>query len=86
MQINWPVHHFKELPAGWDASDIPPYTQNTGDNLLFENKKHLLSAPGILMLEENICVLNPSHPDMKKVKIVQKRMIHFDKRMDNNLK
>ena len=80
------VIQFKELPGGWDSSDIHPYTQKTGDNFLLENKKLLLLAPSVLMPEENICMLNPLHPDMKKVKLVQKRRIHFDKRMDDNLK
>lgn len=75
----------KELPEKWDATDIHPYTQKTGNNFLLENKKLLLSAPSVLMPEETIFVLNPLHPDMKKLKIVQKRRIHFDKRMENNL-
>jgi RES domain-containing protein len=75
----------KELPEKWDATDIHPYTQKTGNNFLLENKKLLFWAPSVLMPEENICVLNPLHPDMKKVKIVQKRRIHFDKRMENNV-
>ena len=79
------VIDYNKLPGGWNAADIHPYTQKTGDSFLLENKKLLLLAPSVLMPEENICMLNPLHPDMKKVKIVQKRRIHFDKRIDNNL-
>jgi RES domain-containing protein len=74
----------KELPERWDASDIHPYTQNTGNNFLSQNKKLLLQAPSVLMPEENIFVINPLHADMRKVKIVQKRRIQFDKRIENN--
>lgn len=76
---------FKELPERWDASDIHPFTQKAGDNFLLQNNNLLLSAPSVLMPEENIFVLNPLHSDMKKVKIVQKREIRFDHRMENNL-
>jgi RES domain-containing protein len=76
---------FKGLPERWDASDIHPFTQKTGDNFLYENNKLLLSAPSVLMQEENIFVLNPLHYDMKKVNIIRKREIRFDHRMANNL-
>ena len=79
------VIDFKELPERWDSIDIHPFTQKTGDYFLSENKKLLLLAPSVLMPEENICVLNPLNPDMKKVKIVQRRSIFFDKRVENNL-
>ena len=79
------VVDLKELPKGWDATDIHPYTQKTGDNFLSQNKKLLLLAPSVLMQEEKICVINPLHTDMKKVKIVQKRRIQFDKRIENNV-
>lgn len=79
------VIDLNELPERWDSSDIHPYTQKTGNNFLLENKKLLLQAPSILMQEENICMLNPLHTDMKKVKIVHKRRIRFDTRMENNL-
>ena len=79
------VVDFKKLPAGWDATDIHPFTQETGNSFLAENKHLFLSAPSVLMPEENICVLNPLNHDMKKVKTVQKRRIHFDKRVENNL-
>jgi RES domain-containing protein len=75
----------KELPEKWDIADIHPYTQQTGDNFLLENKKLLLSMPSVMMPEENIYMLNPLHPDIRKVKILHKRIVHFDSRIENNL-
>ncbi len=74
-----------DLPENWDAVDIHPFTQRTGDNFLRENKKLMLSVPSVLMPEENIFVLNPLHTDMRKVKITGMRKIHFDKRVENHL-
>ena len=73
-----------DLPEGWDAPDIHPFTQKNGDSFLIENKKLILSAPSVLMPEENIYVLNPGYAGMKKVKIIRKRQIHFDRRIEKN--
>jgi len=77
--------NLRELPEGWDAPDIHPFTQKTGDNFLSGNKKLQLSAPSVLMPEENIFVLNPLHTEIKKVKIAGKRRIYFDLRFGENL-
>lgn len=74
------------LPEGWDATDIHEYTTKTGDRFLLAKNKLLLSAPSVLMPEENIYVINPLHEDMKKVKIVHKRRIHFDRRVENHIR
>lgn len=75
----------RELPEGWDAADIHQFTQKTGDIFLLDNKKLQLAAPSVLMPEENIFVLNPLHPEIRKVKIVKKRRVHFDLRFGKNL-
>ena len=74
-----------KLPGDWNAVEIHPFTQRTGDVFLKENKKLLLSVPSVLMPEENIFVINPLHTDLEKVKITGKRRVQFDKRIGNNL-
>jgi len=71
---------FNNLLTGWDAPDVRPYTQKSGDKFFQENIRLMLAVPSVLMPEENNYVLNPLHSDMKKVKIVSKRRIYFDKR------
>ncbi|MDZ4793379.1 MAG: RES family NAD+ phosphorylase [Bacteroidota bacterium] len=75
----------KKLTMGWDAPDIRPFTKKTGDVFLLGKKNLLLTVPSVLMPEENNFVLNPLHPDMKKVKIIYSRSIRFDKRVEGNL-
>ena len=70
------------LPGGWDAPDTRPFTKRIGDTFINENKALLLSVPCVLMPEEVNYVLNPLHKDMRKVKLVHKRRIYFDKRID----
>lgn len=75
----------KKLPAGWDAPDIRNSTQKAGDAFLTEKKYLLLSVPSVIVFEERNLILNPQHADFKKVKIINKRRINFDKRVEGNL-
>lgn len=75
----------KKLPAGWDAPDIKNPTQKAGDVFLSEKKYLLLSVPSVIVFEERNLILNPQHADFKKVKIINKRRINFDKRVEGNL-
>ena len=79
------VIDLRKLPDGWDAPDIRPFTQKTGDSFLLAKKNLLIAVPSVLLPEENNFVLNPLHPDAKKIKIVHSRRIHFDKRVVVNL-
>jgi len=79
------VIELRKLPDGWDAPDIRPFTQKTGDSFLLAKKNLLIAVPSVLLPEENNFVLNPLHPDAKKIKIVHSRRIHFDKRVVVNL-
>lgn len=71
---------FANLSRGWDAPDTRLYTQKLGDKFFRNNSGLVLAVPSVLMHEEINYVLNPLHADMKKVKIVNKRRVYFDKR------
>lgn len=75
----------KKLPHGWNDVEISPFTQKTGDQFLIAKKNLGLAVPSVLMPEEFNYILNPLHVDFKKVKIINKRRIHFDKRVQGNL-
>jgi len=72
------------LANSWDAPDTRSFTKRLGDKFLTDKISLLLSVPCVLMPEEINYVLNPLHKDMRKVKIVYKRRIYFDKRIDVN--
>ncbi len=74
-----------QLPAGWDAADARWVTKKLGDIFFKEKKSLLFSVPSVLVKEELNYVLNPLHPDMRKVKILHKRRVEFDKRVGTNL-
>lgn len=76
---------FSHLPPGWDAPDARLYTKKLGNKFFKENKSLMLATPSVLMHEEMNYMLNPLHPEMRKVKIVNKRRIYFDKRFNEGL-
>ena len=73
------------LPDFWDAPDTRPFTKRLGDKFLSDRPSLLLSVPCVMMPEEINYVLNPLHKDMKKVKIIHKRRIHFDNRVREHI-
>lgn len=75
----------EKLTAGWDAPDTRLLTRKLGDQFLRSKSGLLLSVPSVLMPEENNYIINPLHPELKKIKLINKRRIHFDARVAGNL-
>lgn len=71
--------HVTKLKKNWDQ-DIA-YCQYMGDEFIKEKNTLLLQVPSVLVPEEFNFLLNPMHPDMKKVKIIKKTRFQFDKRL-----
>lgn len=74
-----------KLTTGWDAPDTRPMTKKLGDKFLKAKSSMLLAVPSVLIPEELNYVINPLHPEMKKLKLVNKRRINFDSRLTVNL-
>ena len=74
-----------KLSTGWDAPDTRPLTKKPGDKFLRNKSSLLLVVPSVLIPEENNYLLNPLHTDLKKIKLINKRRIHFDARISTNL-
>ena len=75
---------YKKLPAGWDDTEIKLFTQKTGDDFLAAQKGLVLKVPSVSVPEEMNFMINPLHADYKKVKIIHRRRINFDKRISSN--
>jgi RES domain-containing protein len=71
----------EKLPGDWQTNPPPDYLKAIGDYFI-KTKKHLaLAIPSALMMEEHNYLLNPAHPDFKKVKIISERPISMDERL-----
>lgn len=73
------------LPNFWNAPDTRPFTKSIGDKFLRGKTSLLLAVPCVLIPEEINYVINPMHKEMRKVKIIHKRRIYFDKRVGEHL-
>lgn len=76
---SWITFPPKDLPVGWDAIPPPASTQKWGTEHL-ENK-FAICVPSVIIPEEFNFVLNPLHPDFKKVKIKAIEPFIFDRRI-----
>lgn len=72
----------KNLLPGWDAPDTRPFTKKIGDTFLSNKKNLMLEVPSAMMPEEMNYVINPLHKDMNLIKMINKRRIYFDKRIN----
>jgi len=70
---------YKKLKRNW--KDDPPYLQSIGDEFLNSKKSLALKVPSAIIELENNFIINPAHPDMKKIKILSCENFIFDKRL-----
>ena len=67
------------LKANWP--DYPGYSRFIGDSFLRSKKSLLLKVPSAIIPEEYNVLINPLHPDIKKVKIIDASLFQFDTRL-----
>jgi RES domain-containing protein len=69
------------LPENW--KDISPIAEikKIGDDFLAENKYLMLQLPSAIVPAEFNYLVNPLHPDMKKVKVIKHESFSFDERL-----
>jgi RES domain-containing protein len=69
------------LPSNWKDISPPGDLKKIGDNFLL-GKKHLtLKIPSAVVEAEFNFLVNPLHPDMQKVKILNQEPFSFDERL-----
>ncbi|MDQ2718433.1 MAG: RES family NAD+ phosphorylase [Bacteroidota bacterium] len=73
------IIQINKLKKGWQH-DLD-YTQGIGEDFLKENQSFCLKVPSAIVPQENNFLLNPSHPDFKKVKIISSELLELDKRL-----
>ena len=71
----------KNLPAGWRHSAAPPGLARIGDEFARRAQHCLLLVPSVLAPNESNCLLNPEHPDFKKIVVRQAEPLSYDPRM-----
>ena len=69
----------KKLKLEWKY-DLK-YTQGIGEDFLSENQTLCVKVPSAIVPQENNFLLNPLHPDFKRVKITGSELLELDKRL-----
>jgi RES domain-containing protein len=69
------------LPRNWRDTPPPTSTQQMGDHWLTQAKSPVLRVPSAVVPAEYNYVLNPSHPDFRKITIGPRTPLKFDPRL-----
>jgi RES domain-containing protein len=70
-----------KLPKGWDAQPPASASQRVGDEWIQSARSAVLSVPSVLVPFERTLLLNPKHPDFKKIKITDAGRFVLDPRL-----
>lgn len=69
------------LPADWTEEPPPPSTMEIGDRWVKESRSAVLELPSVIIKAEPNYLLNPAHPDFKKITIGKPVPFSFDPRL-----
>lgn len=72
---------FAKLPRDWRDEPPPRSTKVLGDAWVREARSAVLALPSIIISEELNYLLNPAHPDFKKISIGKPKGFAFDPRL-----
>ena len=70
-----------ELPSGWDSRPPILETQYIGDDFVSQNVGAVLKVPSCIVPPEYNYLINPNHPDSKKIKVISTTRMIFDNRI-----
>ncbi len=73
------ILRLSDLKKNW-VEDIN-YTRYIGDEFLSTNANLILKVPSAVTPEEHNYLINPAHPEFKKVKIASSKIYRFDHRL-----
>ena len=70
-----------DLPDDWTSYPPGIQTQGIGDVWVKENRSALLRVPSVVIMEEFNYLINPGHPDFKKVVVGKAERLSVDRRV-----
>jgi RES domain-containing protein len=70
----------KKLKRDWYSMQHYPYCQVLGDTWLKELRSAVLQVPSSVIQQEHNYLINPAHPDFKKIKLSGVESFDFDER------
>jgi RES domain-containing protein len=76
--------NINDLPSNWDSKPPILETQFIGDDFVKGNSAAVLKVPSSIVPQEYNYLINPKHPETKRIKVVSKEVVQFDKRLKKN--
>lgn len=70
----------EDLPENWGANPPILETQFIGDDFVMENVAAVLKVPSSIVPPEFNYLINPNHPEAKKIQVVSVEPLRFDRR------
>lgn len=71
----------KQLPANWRAPVAPLELARVGDEFVRRGEHCLALVPSVLTPDEKNCLLNPVHPEFKRIVIQESVPVAYDPRI-----
>lgn len=72
----------EDLPHIWDIHPPSLETQYIGDDFVKDNEAAVLKVQSCIVPPEFNYLINPNHPDAKRITVVSKQQLTFDKRFE----
>jgi RES domain-containing protein len=76
----------EDLPENWDAKPPNLETQFIGDDFVKDNSAAVLKVPSCIVPPEFNYLINPNHPDAKKITVISRAPLSFDQRFKQTKK
>jgi RES domain-containing protein len=71
----------REMPAHWRETPAPSELAQIGDEFVERAENCLLLVPSALAVNENNWLINPQHPEFKKIAVNPPEPLRYDARM-----
>ncbi|MFV2069567.1 MAG: RES family NAD+ phosphorylase [Pirellulales bacterium] len=70
-----------DLPSDWRQYPAPAKLKKIGTDWIVRQSSLALRVPSAINAQETNILINPAHTEMKKLKIEEEQLFHFDPRM-----
>jgi RES domain-containing protein len=72
-----------KLPAAWKRSPPPPEAKEIGNRWVRGQRSAVMALPSVISPADTNFLLNPEHPDFKRIRISPPIDYEFDSRLLN---
>ena len=70
-----------DLPDNWNAKPPALETKYIGDDFVLQNEAAVLKVPSAIVAREYNYLINPKHPDAKRITVISVESLIFDSRL-----